>query len=136
MNKHRLLWIIPLGLSFFLTSPAFGKRIVFHGIPVIQNRSSADLSHNVKLDNNQKITNAAIITEEDGKYFWATRDKRELLYQSMNNFDLFIDLKTGGYIKIITKGGKFGYMEHIAIPGMKAFTYWGNILAYNPKDLK
>jgi len=135
MNKHRLLWIIPFGL-FFLTSPAFGKRIVFHGIPVIQNRSSFDLSHNVKLDNNQKITNAVIITEEGGKYFWATRDKRELIYKSMKFFDLFIDLKTGGYIKIIKKAGKFGYMEHISIQEMKAFTYWGNILVYNPKDLK
>lgn len=135
MNKHRLLWLIPFAL-FFLTSPAFGERIVFHGIPVIQNRSSPELSHNVKLDNNQKVTNAVIITEEGGKYLWATREKRELIYRSMKFFDLFIDPATGGYIKIITRKGQHEYMEHIAIKGMKAFTYWGRILVYQPKDPK
>lgn len=133
MNKHRLLWIIPFGLFFLLISPASGKSIALHGLPIVQTRSSIEASHNVKLDNNQKLTNAVIITIEDGKYYWETRDHRELIYRSMKDFDLFIDPETGGYIKVVTKDGQSRYMEHISIKRMKAFTYWGRIVTYNPK---
>lgn len=133
MNKHRLHWLILFGLFFFLTSPAHGKDIALHGLPIVQTRSSIEVSHNVNLDNNQKITNAIIITKKDGKYFWETRDNRELIFRSMKDFDLFIDPTTGGYIKVITKDGKSQYMEHISIKRMKAFTYWGRIVTYNPK---
>ncbi|MFQ5579592.1 MAG: hypothetical protein ACE5FZ_03195 [Nitrospiria bacterium] len=133
MKKHHFLWMIPFGLFFLMTSPAFGKKIALHGLPVIQTRSSSEVSHNVRLDNNQKLTNAIIIMIEDGKYYWETRDHRELTFKSMKDFDLFIDLETGGYIKVFTKNGQTRYMEHISIKRMKAFTYWGNIITYNPK---
>ncbi len=133
MNRHHSLWIIPLGLFLSLASPAFGKEIALHGLPVVQTRISKEISHNVKLDNNQKLTNALIITKEDGKYYWETRDRRELIYTSLKDFDLFIDLETGGYIKVMTKDGPVRYMEHISIKKMKAFTYWGNLITYNPK---
>ncbi|MFQ5779840.1 MAG: hypothetical protein ACE5HN_03525 [Nitrospiria bacterium] len=132
MKRFCSLWIIPFGMIVSLTSPAFGKDIALHGIPTIQTRSSMEISHNVKLDGNQQLTNAVIITKEGDRYFWETRDRRELLLKRGKQFDLFIDPETGGYIKVIEQDGQFVYMEHISIKKLKAFTYWGKMIVYNP----
>ncbi|MFQ5587539.1 MAG: hypothetical protein ACE5F7_01755 [Nitrospiria bacterium] len=103
------------------------------GVPMIQARLSMDFSHNVNLDNNQKMTNRLVIMKDEGKYYWETRDRRELIYQKMKRFDLFIDLKTGGYIKVVQQAdGRYVYTEHLTIQGLKGFSYWGIVNLYQP----
>ncbi len=129
-----LLFLGFLSLVFFTTAlEAMAKVEAVVGIPIIQTRSSIKLSHNVALDNNQKMLNQLVITKDEGKYYWETRDRKELLFHKAKYFDLFIDPSSGGYIKIIKQAdGRYVYMEHTSSKKLKVFTYWGIASTYNP----
>ncbi len=134
MKKFCLMLVLLAGSFFFSGLTVYAKNMVVVGIPIVQSRSSIDVSHNLQLDNNQKTKNRLIITKDDeGKYYWETRDKRELTFKRLKHFDLFLDLKTGGYIKVVKQtDGRYAFMEHISIQRFKAFTYWGILNLYEP----
>ncbi len=133
MKRYYLYLGIFFGVIFLPLFPAMAKTEAVVGVPIIQARLSMETSHNVNLDNNQKLKNRLLITKEEDTYFWETRDRRELTYKKMKNFDLFIDPSTGGYIKIVKQpDGRYVYIEHISIPNLKGFTYWGVINLYDP----
>lgn len=120
-------------LFFSITPEAMARREAVVGIPIIQTRSSIKVSHNVTLNNNQKMLNRLVIMEDEGKYYWETRDRKELLFHKTKHFDLFIDLESGGYIKILQQAdGRYVYMEHTSNKDLKVFTYWGIASRYEP----
>ncbi len=138
MNKIYLagIFIVSLFFSFSPKAKAIefdAKSLSVLGAPTVQSRSSLEVSHNVKLDNNQKITNRLTILKEEEKYYWQSRDRRELIYQKKKGFDLFTDPKTGGYVKVVLQpDGRLVYMEHISFKDLHAFTYWGVLTHYAP----
>ena len=138
MNKIYLvgIFVISLFFSFSLKVQAIefdAKSLSVLGVPIVQTRSSLEASHNVELDNNQKITNRLTILKEEGKFYWQSRDRRELIYQKMKGFDLFTDPKTGGYVKVVQQpDGRLVYMEHISFKDLHALTYWGVLSHYEP----
>lgn len=133
MKTLFLLWSFLSVLFFSITPEAMAIREAVVGLPIIQTRSSIKVSHNVTLDNNQKMLNRLVIMEDEGKYYWETRDRKELLFHKTKYFDLFIDLDSGGYIKIVQQAdGRYVYMEHSSNKDLKVFTYWGIATLYNP----
>lgn len=125
--------ILIVGFLISFQLPADAKKFAVVGIPMTQTRSSMDSASNITMDNNQKVSNRLVIIKEDGKYYWETRDHHELVYTKMRRFDLFIDPKTGGYVKIIKQdNGSLAYLEHISFTDFKAFTYWGHLNIYQP----
>ncbi|VAX27471.1 hypothetical protein MNBD_NITROSPIRAE01-2275 [hydrothermal vent metagenome] len=133
MNKFFLLWGFLFLVFFVVTPEVMAKVEAVVGIPIIQTRSSIEISHNVTLDNNEKMLNQLVIIKDEGKYYWETRDRKELLLHKTKHFDLFIDPSSGGYIKIIQQAdGRYVYMEHTSNKNLKVFTYWGIATTYNP----
>jgi hypothetical protein len=129
--KRVCLLMIGSVLILSFTDPVFAKNLVLHGVPLVQTKSSMEDSINITLDNVQKKNHQVIITKEGDQYFWETRDHKKLLRTAEGEFDLFIDPKGGGYIKITKSNGKFIYMEHLS-QGLKTFTYWGIADLYEP----
>jgi len=133
MKRLYFIFGMVLGLLFSFDLAAFGKSVAVHGLPIIQTRSSKDVTTNIKLDSRQQISNRLLINKEDGKYYWQTRDNRELVYQKFKGYDLYIDMKTGGYIKVVKQpDGRYVYTEHISLKRLRSFTYWGVTLVYDP----
>jgi len=133
MKKLFLLWPLTAICVLMATPEAMAKMEAVVGMPIVQTRSSIEVAHNVTLDNNQKLSNRLLIMKDEEKYYWETRDRKELLYHKMKDFDLFIEPETGGYIKIVQQAdGRYVYMEHISNKDLKAFTYWGIANLYNP----
>ncbi len=133
MNKFFLLWGFLFLVFFSMTPEVMAKFEAVVGIPIIQTRSSIEIAHNVTLDNNQKMLNRLVIMKDEGKYYWETRDRKELLFHKAKYFDLFIDLSSGGYIKIVKQAdGRYVYMEHTSDQNLKGFTYWGMATTYDP----
>lgn len=133
MRRFYFISGMVVGLLFSFEPAAFGKSVAMHGTPIVQTRSTKDAAFNVKLGSNQQVTNRLLIHKEDGKYYWQSRDNRELVFQKFKGYDLFIDLKTGGYIKVVKQpDGRYVYMEHISIKQLKGFTYWGVTIVYDP----
>ncbi len=133
MKKLSLIFGFVSLLVLVVTSAARARVEAVIGIPIIQTRSSIEVAHNVTLDNNQKMSNRLVIMKDDGKYYWETRDRRELLFHKTKYFDLFIDPDTGGYIKVVQQAdGRYVYMEHTSNKDLKVFTYWGIASFYKP----
>ena len=133
MRRFYFIAGMVVGLLFSFDLTAFGKAVAVHGLPIVQTRSSKDATFNVDLDSGQQLSNRLLINKEDGKYYWQTRDNRELTFQKFKGYDLFIDLETGGYIKVVKQpDGRYVYMEHISIEQLKSFTYWGVTVIYDP----
>ncbi|MFQ5543493.1 MAG: hypothetical protein ACE5FY_03970 [Nitrospiria bacterium] len=133
MKKFYLAWLLSAGLFFYSNGAARAEVVIMHGIPIIQNRSSKDVTENIKLHSTLQMSNRVLIVKDEGKYYWQTRDRRELVYQKLKKHDLFIDMKTGGYIKVVPQpDGSYVYMEHISIKRLKSFVYWGHVEVYNP----
>lgn len=133
MKKKYLAALLSVGLFFCSSGPVHAETVIMHGIPVIQNRASKDVTENITLHSTQQMSNRVLIVKDDGKYYWQTRDRRELIYQKLKNYDLFIDMATGGYIKVVPQpDGTYVYMEHISISRLRSFVYWGRIEVYNP----
>ncbi len=125
--------VLAIGLLSSFQAPAVAKKFAAVGVPITQTRSTIDSAFSVSMDNNQKVSNRLVIVEDEGKYYWETRDHHELIFTQTRQFDLFLDQKTGGYIKIIKQNdGSYAYLEHISFTDFKAFTYWGVLNVYQP----
>ncbi|MFQ5597317.1 MAG: hypothetical protein ACE5GK_04625 [Nitrospiria bacterium] len=133
MKRVYCISMLTAVLLLFLMGPVEAKKMVLVGIPITQTRATIDSSFHVNLDNNQKVSNRLVIVEEDGKYYWKTRDNKELTFKKMKRFHLFIDPETGGYIKVIKQeDGRLVYLEHISFVDFRSFTYWGVVNTYEP----
>jgi len=133
MKRLGYIPLFTVVLLFSFRAPANAKKFAVVGIPETQTRTTTDSAFNIVLDNNQKVSNRLVIVEDGGKYYWETRDHDELIFTKMQRFDLFIDPKTGGYVKVIKQdNGAFAYLEHISFNDYKTFTYWGFLNVYQP----
>ncbi|MBU0573842.1 MAG: hypothetical protein KKH83_05145 [Candidatus Margulisbacteria bacterium] len=77
-----------------------------------------------------------VISEEDEKYFWTSRENNELIPIKSGAFITLIATNGSGYIRIIPKAYKeltaiteyaeaeFDYVEHLLI-GLSSVTYYG-----------
>lgn len=114
-------------------APAHAEVLAVVGMPIVQARSSIEISHNVKVDSNQKLTNRLVISVEEGRYVWQTRDRIPLEFKKMEGYDLFTEPVSGGYIKVVKQSdGRYVYLEHISGQDLKVFNYWGLISVYEP----
>jgi hypothetical protein len=77
-----------------------------------------------------------VISQIDGKYYWATRDNKELYKISLGGFITYTAVDGSGYIRVIKPEMKkaaalmgkteseFDYVEHLLI-GLRSITYFG-----------
>ena len=76
-----------------------------------------------------------MITQRGDRYFWTTREDRELEHRASGAFHYFISPAGSGYIKILDKSSlpgfvpgkgepRYRYMEHMPF-FLGTVTYWG-----------
>jgi hypothetical protein len=96
----------------------------------------------------QKTSDKAISTEKaeeficlihkiDGRYYWASRENRELLKVQSGCFINYIAVGEGGYVKVINPAQrsavaflgesevKYDYVEHLLAFGLSSIAYYG-----------
>ena len=124
--------------------------IVFNGIPETRCNAWGDSSYCEKLTESQKnefrLLIVKEITPEGPKYYWETRERRELVYVPLTGgkYDNFVCDR--GYVKIqrsaeirasfppemIEPGApNFHYMEHMH-QNLWTITYWGSAEEFDP----
>lgn len=117
------------------------ERVVFRATPTsVSNESADDATHGVLADSDGADA-MLLIVEREGRYFWASREDRELVRIRSGVFDLYIDPRGGGYIKVLDQrlmapdylyeGPPVQYYEHLTL-GLGTFTYWGDAERYDP----
>lgn len=117
--------------------PLFAQeKIAFTGIPEIKISEGGINRTPEKLSKYKAMEFKCIITKIDDKYYWTTRENRELIPIQSGAFITFLASNGSGYVRIINHDmknsasfmgdteEKFNYIEHLLL-GLKTITYYG-----------
>jgi hypothetical protein len=117
------------------------ERVVLRAAPASRVTGNAQGAIRSVLRGAEREKNQILIVERDGRYFWASREDRELTHVESGLFHLYIDQRGGGYVKVLDQRGmssdlKFDgpdlqYFEHVAA-GLSTITYWGQFTRFDP----
>ncbi|MBI2118857.1 MAG: hypothetical protein HYT97_04430 [Elusimicrobia bacterium] len=96
------------------------------GIP--KSRTDSNESNTVRktLSKMDVDKNKLIITRIDGKFYWTSRENRQLDHNVSGVYDYFYLPDGAGYIKACKMNNKLVYMEHVHT-GLSIITYWGEL---------
>ena len=113
-----LAWI---ALVVLVTSPAEGQTVL-SATPTSRVSSGDESTERFVLSELEQEEYRVVITARDGRYFWISREGRELSHSASGVFHWFMDLQGGGYVKVLDThllpdslrdpGPRFQYMEH------------------------
>ena len=134
--KKTVQLILFLILTFNLPL-TYAEEIVFSGTPIVK-ISEAGLDRVVEnIKGERAMDFRCVISKVGERYYWLTRENKELVKISSGAYDTFVALNGSGYVRIIPKDmkgaasllagteGKFDYVEHLLL-GLKSVTYYGN----------
>ena len=110
------------------------------GLPLYLTTISADKSVRTKLNPDAQLASKMHVVEENGRFFWASRDMKELFRVARGSTTTYRTADGNGYIKMIDSsrlnqemlkslGGnsETHYIEHFSV-GLTTFTYQGSLL--------
>lgn len=118
--------ILAFGVLFLLPVVCFAQLevVVLKGVPIVQNKSSVEESGNFQLSESQQTESRLIITRKGQKYYWTSRQDRELTRHESGIYTIFLETKGAGYVRAMKSANKVLYMEHMGL-GLETITYWG-----------
>lgn len=137
-TKSTIIALVSLAalLTFSASILAEESQIDFIGKP---ERVTA-MGYEKTIDKNLSDTEAGeficVIKKIGDRYYWASRDNREVLKVPSGAFTNYISLSGAGYVKVINQSekyaasllgeteAKFDYVEHL-VTGLKAITCYG-----------
>ncbi len=113
-----------------------GTRIVFSGIPSVSATDAGVAREAKPIAVGEAKQFEVIVTEDGGKYFWASRENKPLVRVENERFITFVAPGGEGYIKIAKpetvqmlragiQGYPFTYIEHMTA-GLTTYTYFGS----------
>lgn len=130
------LAVLFLVLGLASTGLQAQSRTVFNGVPAIK-ISEAGLERLPEALPTETATNLrCVISEIGGKYYWATRENKELTRRSAGAFITYSAIDGSGYVRVIDPVHKaavslvsptesrFDYVEHLLL-GLRSVTYYG-----------
>jgi hypothetical protein len=138
MTSHPLRNIIISILLITASSLARAEeRLVFSGTPTIKVESAPQAANRVELTTQEQTEYRVLITARDGKYYWTSRENKELFHFRSGAFDWFV-APGSGYIKVVDRryllqedGPRYLYMEHMTLL-LNTITYWGGGEHFQP----
>ena len=114
-----------------------GQETVFSGMPVtkISEGGVERTVEDIKAPRSAQLM--CIITKVGDKYFWSTREGKEMVRLASGAFITFLAVDGAGYVRVLLPEMKavasltgeaekrFDYVEHLQI-GLRSVTYYGN----------
>jgi hypothetical protein len=129
---------IVLMFCLLLLQTAFSQsKTIFSGIPSIKISEGGVERTPETLSRERAIYVGCVISQIGAKYYWATRENKELIRSKTGAFITFVAVDGAGYIRTVSPEmkraaslmgeteAKFDYVEHLLI-GLKSITYYGN----------
>ena len=129
--------VLLLLVLFYSPLVEANENIVFSGTPIVKiSEGGIDrVVDNIKGERAMEFR--CVISKVGERYYWLTRENKELVKISSGAYDTFVALNGSGYVRIIPKDmkgaasllggteGKFDYVEHLLL-GLRSVTYYGN----------
>jgi hypothetical protein len=121
----------------FITNFCNAQSFSFTGIPSVKVTEGGNERNAEKVEQSKASSVACIIKEIDGKFFWVSRENKQLVkIDTRGAFLIFLAIDGSGYIRIIKPELKdaaslmsstektFDYLEHLLL-GLRTITYYG-----------
>lgn len=115
--------------------------VVLAGRPTTKVQSDAAESIRSTLSPSESGEFRVEIVKRKGRYFWATREGRELSHSQSGVYHIFREATGPGYIRVVDQaaipepmrlpGPRIQYYEHMAL-GLVTITYWGTSDSFSP----
>jgi hypothetical protein len=128
------LCLISLVIAY---SNAFAEsETVFSGVPMTKISEGGISRVSQELDRKDAITPVCVISKTEGKYYWTTRENKEMNRSLSGAFETYIAVDGSGYVRAIRPKmkeaaslmdkteKKYDYVEHLLI-GLRSVTYYG-----------
>jgi len=126
--------IVVTMLCILLGASPVIAQVVLDATPTVKVESGEGATSRVLLSGPDRTKNRVTITRRGDRYFWTSREDRELVHHASGAFHHFIQPGGGGYIKVFDThmlpesmrdpGPRFRYMEHSTL-WLGTITYWG-----------
>ena len=141
MKTHsKLFFAISLvsWIAWLTAAPNTQENVVFHGRPGIKISEGGLERVPVGLSRELADRAESMITEEDGKFYWASRRHIEMGAVRNGPFTTYVALNGTGYVRVFDRNvavntpvtpaeEQFDYVEHILL-GLRSVTYYGSLL--------
>ncbi len=98
--------------------------VILNGLPIVKVMSDIEGTEHVQLSKEDQWNYRLEIVKKGNKYYWASRENRELHFSKSGQFYNFIEQDVAGYIRAVKTENGVLYMEHLTL-GLKNITYWG-----------
>lgn len=114
----------------FLSISLHADELVFEGVAQVLMNADASKSERHELSDVGGQKYACRIVSKGRKYYWASRENRELIRADAGDYTYYISPEGTGYVKVftgkLTPGARPGYdyMEQLSSE-FKTFTFWG-----------
>ena len=117
------------------------EQFVINALPTSVVSSNSQSTKREALNASKQSKYRLLITKNNGRYYWASRENKELSYTISGEYHIFIEINGAGYITVFDQkslpkfmreeGTSFIYKEHVRA-FMSNITYWGKASAFNP----
>ncbi len=93
--------IVFLCLLLFASSASLAEeaRVVFEGTPTYRTITSPETTERVRLDPKYALRKRLIITQRNGKYYWASRENGLLVRTESGSYITYIAADGTGYVR-------------------------------------
>lgn len=149
-------FLIALFLLVLFVSNSFPQsETIFSGLPLLKISEGGIERFPEELSPKTASNLGCVISKIGGKFYWATRENKEMFREVSGSFIIFFAVDGAGYVKIILPGmkkvfleelkntprlkqipglvlseteEKFDYVEHFSY-GLKSISYYGKLIA-------
>ena len=98
--------------------------VIMSGLPIKKDMSDIEGTEQVELSKEEQWNYRCEIVKKGNKYYWASRENKELIFSRSGDYYNFVEPNAAGYIRVVETENGVLYMEHLTL-GMKNITYWG-----------
>jgi hypothetical protein len=122
--RHILTW-----LFLVLVCSSTWAEEIFTGTPIARTVLDGDQAQRTMLDSSSQSEFQVIIQKLDDRYFWKTREMKELEKHQSGIFVTYQAIDGSGYVRIDSSAdasSPTGYIEHQKL-GLATITYQGQV---------
>jgi hypothetical protein len=128
MRNHFIILLCALVFSILIFQVSQAQNndavVIISGLPIKKDMSDIEGTDQTELSKNEQWNYRLEIIKKGRKYYWASRENRELLFRKSEKFYNFVEPNGAGYIRVVKTEKGVLYMEHLTV-GLKNITYWG-----------
>jgi hypothetical protein len=122
--------------SLMLVQAPAGPAVVLSGRPTAKAEGAEDATRHTAVTEAERDKLRVVIVRKGDRYFWASRENRELERRVAGAFHIFVDRVDGAYVRVFDRstlpdsmrpeGPRFEYVEHVPL-FRGTVTFWGTL---------